>query len=126
MELDSAHLERNRPQPSALSWQTLSATCGTVLSLSREISSRLQQGAQTQELVPLLRQEAELTRQLRDDIFQLGQLSLPSSPGGNSRSQVVSQMEELLSQERENHQLLSSRGVKINGTRPYRYRPQKT
>lgn len=124
MELDSAHLERNRPQLPALSWQALSATCGTVLSLSREIASRLQQGAQTQELVPLLRQEAELTRQLRDDIFQFGQLSLPS-PGGNDRSQVVAQMEELLSQERENHRLLSSRGVKINGTRPYRYRPQK-
>ena len=113
MELDHCH--------SDLLWQSLTTACREAMRLSRDIAARLQQGIPSHQLVPLLRQEAQLARQLQSGIRQFGQLS-PSSDCGTWRSQLLQQMKELIEQEQQNHRLLNRRGVKLSAPGPYRHR----
>lgn len=116
MELDKSHPDLFR--------QTLTATCREAIRLSLDIAGRLQQGIPAHQLVPLLRQEAQLASQLQSGIRQFGQSS-PSPDGGRWRSQMLQQMKELIEQEQQNHRLLSRRGVKLSAPGSHRHRPRR-
>ena len=106
-------------------WQTLIAACGDAIGLSRDIASRLQQGAAARELESLLRREAQLAHQLQAGIGRLGQQK-PDPESGVYRTRLLGQMRDLLDLEQQNHRLLSRRGVKLTGASPYRYSPRRT
>lgn len=116
MELDNCHPD--------LFWQALTVTCREAMRLSRDIAGRLQQGIPAHQLVPLLRQEAQLASQLQSGIRRFGQSS-PSADFGRWRSQLLQQMKELIEQEQRNHHLLSRRGVKLSAPGPYRHRHRR-
>lgn len=125
MEFTTAQPETPRRSGSATPWQALTDTCCAAVTLSRDIATRLRQGAPAHALIPQLQHQAELAEQLRTGIGQLGK-EAPSPTSATQRARLLRQFEDLLAQEQENHRLMSRRGVKLSGARPYRYTPPKT
>ena len=115
------------PQPlgSATSWQALTDTCGTAVALSRDIATRLRQGTPAHALIPQLQAQAKMAEQLRTGIGQL-EKEAPSPTSATQRARLLRQLEDLLAQEQENHDLMNRRGVKLSGPRPYQYTPSRT
>ena len=96
-------------------WEQLEATCAEALRLSQHVKTRLQQGASSHELVPLLRSEAQLADQLHKGIQQLNQR--PDLKVMEQDKNLIRQMKNLLTMEQKNYRLLSRKGVRLNAPR---------
>ena len=96
-------------------WTQLEAVCAEAMRLSRHVGSRLQQGAGSHELVPLLRREAKLADQLHKGIRQFNQR--PDSKAMIADENLILQMKNLLAMEQKNYRLLSRKGVRLNAPR---------
>lgn len=94
-------------------WQNLEIDCAAAICLAQDIATHLERGAQANEFVPLMRQELELTNQLRANIDQLGRH--PAQVDAQRRDRLAQQMSSLLELENQNHQLLTRKGVRLKG-----------
>ena len=96
-------------------WEELETVCAEALRLSQQVENRLQQGASSHELVPLLHSEAQLADQLHKGIQQLSQR--PDLKAMVEDGNLIGQMKNLLTLEQKNYRLLSRKGVRLNAPR---------
>ena len=105
-------------------WSHLHAACSAALELSRQVHGALLQGAAAAALIPLLRREAELAREIQRSIASHGAAGRQQTPPPE-HAELMPQMAALVAMEEENHRLLSSRGVRLSGPGTPRAIPRK-
>ena len=93
-------------------WQRAEKTCQEAIDLARSVGSRLGVGATAHSLLALLRQELQVASRLRSEISRID----PEHTGSAARRDALAQkLRELADLENRNRQLLSRRGVLLNG-----------
>lgn len=103
--------------------QGLAAQCSEALTLARQVATALREGISASQFLPLLRREAHLSRQVRAEIARLS--ADPDQTTAVDRDASLVQLRAWVDQTRENHRLLSSRGIRLSGPGPYRYRASR-
>ena len=96
----------------APSWRDLEKTCEAAIQVSRQVAAHLNAGAMAGDFLPLLRHQANLANEVRDDIARLGGLG-PEKTADSGRDRLLGRLLELLDMERENQRMLSRRGVRL-------------
>lgn len=107
----------------ARSDQGLAAQCSEALTLARQVAAALREGTPASQFLPLLRQEARLSREVRAEIARLN--ADPSQVTAAERDASLAQLQAWVDQTQENHRLLSRRGIRLSGPGPYRYRASR-
>jgi hypothetical protein len=113
----TANLDPARPD------RGLAAQCSEALTLARQVAAALREGTPASQFLPLLRQEARLSREVRAAIARLS--ADPSQVTTADRDASLVQLRAWVEQTRENHRLLSHRGIRLSGPGPYRYRASR-
>ncbi|MFA6108715.1 MAG: hypothetical protein WDA75_08100 [Candidatus Latescibacterota bacterium] len=113
----TAHPDRARAE------HDLAAQCSEALTLSLQVADALRQGMPAAQFLPLLRREAHLSRQVHAEIARLS--ADPGQTTAADRDASLVQLRAWVDQTRENHRLLSCRGIRLSGPGPYRYRASR-
>lgn len=106
-------------------WARLEDDCAAALSLSRQVGALLAARAPAAQVVERLRQTADLSVRLRQQMARLSGLPIPEACAAR-RLAAIGQVQALLQQEEENRRLLQQQGVRLELARPYQYRPGRT
>lgn len=105
---------RSSPPPVDLiadAWTNLEDHCAEALSVSRELLTRIEAGAEATELLPLLEQERDAVASVRAEITHFaGKLPADGAP---RRDEIAAQLAELVHLDRLSRDLLSRRGVRL-------------
>ena len=109
------------PAPVTEAWTNLEEHCAEALSVSREVLTRLEAGAQATDLLPLLQQECDAMTSVGADIALFAG-RLPAN-GAPRRDEIAAKLAELVQVDKLSRDLLSRRGVQLRTGR--RWEPKQ-